>query len=384
MHKIKICHAACPFKVAICDPGENGKDAIIICKHLRNSIRNTGDARLVLPMMKHSPIPVSLVWTISFAYCIVVFCSCSKSSSSNAYVDIYMAGYSGSGAKYWKNDNRVDLAFGQNSLATCVVVSGNDIYVAGWERGGSSTPMYWKNGNLVNLTDGTNSGYEHYEPGFYAGSIAVSGNDVYVAGYINYGALYGNKTVAKYWKNGNPVALSDTAISSGNAIGVVVSGNDVYVLGVIGGLATYWKNGNPITIADSSQHASVINMAVSGNDVYVVGSSTGGATYWKNGNPVILADTSQHVVATSITVSDADIYVSGYYYGPISNIGALYWKNGIPVNLSGGNSAYCIAVSGNDLYVGGSSSGQATYWKNNNPVPLDQSVSIFSLFLVSK
>jgi len=335
--------------------------------------------------MKNSSIPGSHVMVILMAICLPVFYSCTKSADNKESVNLYMTGYAaGSGAKYWINESAVGLANGQNAISTCMAVSGNDVYVAGWEYGGPSMPKYWKNGNLVDLTDGTNSGYESSDAGFYATCIAASGTDVYVAGYINYGALYGNKTVAKYWKNGSPVALSDTSISSGNAISILISGNDVYVLGFLGGLATYWKNGSPVTIADSSQHAGVSGFTVSGDDVYVVGSSSGGATYWKNGNPVILADTSQHVIATSITVSGNDVYVTGYYYGLIGSIGALYWKNGNPVTLSDGNSAYCIAISGNDVYVGGSSHDGATYWKNNNRVALSQGSQIYSLVLVKQ
>ena len=52
----------------------------------------------------------------------------------------------------------------------------------------------------MNLTDGSKQAE--------AKSIAVSGNDVYVAGYEDKGYY---DFVAKYWKNGTPVILGDVS-----------------------------------------------------------------------------------------------------------------------------------------------------------------------------
>ena len=62
-----------------------------------------------------------------------------------------------------------------------------------------------KNGNPVNISDGTKNAY--------ATCIAVSGNDVYVAGYEEKtaGAF---DYVAKYWKNGTPVILGEISKES--------------------------------------------------------------------------------------------------------------------------------------------------------------------------
>ena len=81
--------------------------------------------------------------------------------------------------------------------------------MAGVDYNGSiDVAKYWKNSIPVTLTDGR----EDAE----AKSIAVSGTDVYVEGTEWNGKSYQDafgythkKSLAKYWKNGQPVNLTD-------------------------------------------------------------------------------------------------------------------------------------------------------------------------------
>ena len=59
----------------------------------------------------------------------------------------------------------------------------------------SLSQIYWKNGNPVQL--GLND--------VSVNSVAVSGNDVYMAGFESNGTHY----IAKYWKNDKPLNLTD-------------------------------------------------------------------------------------------------------------------------------------------------------------------------------
>lgn len=74
--------------------------------------------------------------------------------------------------------------------------SGPDqIYLAGhaMEISGRYTPCYWKNGNRIDLT----RKYDTDDGEAY--SIAISGNDIHIAGISG---------VACYWKNGERTDLS--------------------------------------------------------------------------------------------------------------------------------------------------------------------------------
>src|ERR1039458_9464262 len=80
------------------------------------------------------------------------------------------------------------------------------------------------------------------------GTIAVSGSDVYVAGYAWNSVRVENYTAA-YWVNGTATVLPlpSGAAGSSEACGVVVSGSDVYVAGnvptTLASAAAYWKDG---------------------------------------------------------------------------------------------------------------------------------------------
>ena len=238
-----------------------------------------------------------------------------------------------------------------------------DVYVAGSEWNGTkSIAKYWKNGTSVSLTDGNNNAL--------ATAIAISGSDIHVIGY----EIIGNITIAQYWKNGIPVFLTN---GYSRATAIAIYGNDVYVAGYEytgnGSVANkFWKNGTPITLTGNPPAAAI---AISGNDIYVAGNENDGneysyidemgntATanysvikYWKNGTPLTLSNGSNNAYATDIAISGNDVYVVG-----LEQIGndrvTKYWKNGVPVTLTNsGSIENGIAISGSDVYVAGSGS----------------------------
>jgi hypothetical protein len=153
-------------------------------------------------------------------------------------------------ATYWKNGTGNPLTTGV-SFSWDMFVSDNNVYSTGSIRNtgpGVGFVSYWKNEASVLLSPGLAGGAGR--------SIVVSGNDVYVAGVEDNSK---GVRLAKYWKNDFPVILSDgTTFTIANGIDVL--GDDVYVVGVeypAGGLGTVklWKNGVPFSITDGGYYA---------------------------------------------------------------------------------------------------------------------------------
>ena len=250
--------------------------------------------------------------------------------------------------------------------------SNRDIYVAGWEINGSEIGVakYWKNGVAVSLTDGTRSAS--------AFCIAVVDSDVYVAGfeYENNGTRF----VAKYWKNGVAILLTDGTNNS-EALSITVAGSDIYVAGwetngSYGSVAKYWKNGVAVPLTDGTKYAKATSITVVGSDVYVSGFDGKFAKYWKNGQEFALNDGTNWAVANSIAVAGSDVYVAGNETG--ANVYVVkYWKNDMAVSLGQGvneaDATSIAAVDGN-VYVAGyndlGSPNMAKYWKNGQELAL--------------
>jgi hypothetical protein len=161
-------------------------------------------------------------------------------------------------ATYYKNKIPVhlsDIKGSQQSIITSMFISGNDVYASGniyridpvFNSPIIDTAVYWKNGAMTVLPSG---GYDAHTT-----AIAVKGNDVYVAGYINNGnwnSMNMDYRVphATLWKNGIPVTLSKGVFAS-YTNNMVLSGNDVYVGGTEvtdSTVTAYWKNGTPVTL----------------------------------------------------------------------------------------------------------------------------------------
>src|SRR5260221_3334576 len=67
-----------------------------------------------------------------------------------------------------------------------------------------------------------------------------------------------NNNIAKYWRDGNPVVLSDS-FKSDNATAIAISNYTIYVSGYersgVNNIAKYWRNGRVVNLTDNSRHA---------------------------------------------------------------------------------------------------------------------------------
>lgn len=244
--------------------------------------------------------------------------------------DVYTTGYENDGVwkwKVWKNGALLYTYFdGEPTDGSAIAIFGGDVYTAGHFYSPGVNKHYavaFKNQQpLYILTDGNQQAE--------ATGIAVSGNDVYITGYD------GNET--KLWKNGVLVPLNNASGYHGTAL--TIKGSDVYVLGNGQSFPLkirMWKNGVSTDIASGSGDALGKSIAVSdNNDVYIAGheilNGKWAARLWKNGTPSTLNDGTKHAYANAVTVKGNDVYVSGSERDANNSLEyARVWKNGTAV-----------------------------------------------------
>jgi hypothetical protein len=238
-------------------------------------------------------------------------------------------------------------------------------------------------------------------------SLAVSGSDVYAAGYSNNSS---QPTTPGYWLDGTWVGLTPLSGNNSKVLSIDVFGTDVYAGGYSQNssdwyMPGYWFNGTwvglePLEGFASYSDSEVTAIAVSGGNVYAGGycndtSYVNHPGYWVNGIWVdLLPSGSIGGEVTSIAVSGTDVYAGGYVgftrniSGTTSTIGVsypCYWHNGTLIFLSypqtpnqtNNGIASSIVVSGNNLYAGGNVEVESApagyvpgYWINGTWTPL--------------
>jgi hypothetical protein len=207
--------------------------------------------------------------------------------------DVYVAGENNYVACYWKNGIKTSLGEPENeSRAYGITVVGNDVYVCGNQSLGrykyNFLPLYWKNNEAVFLgaTDGL------------ASDIVVSNSDLYIAGNDSNDWL--NDMYRICWKNDGGVYVG--VEENRNKIytnGVTAFNKDVYVTGFIHSYmiheAAYWKNGTThlLTNASGSLMTDANDIDVLEDVVFVCGSEKFGyqpikPKIWINNKEVFL------------------------------------------------------------------------------------------------
>ena len=280
-----------------------------------------------------------------------LFVACKKNGiSANASLNVYVSGnfdtLGQSTGAWWMNDS-LNIVPGTTQL-NGVATAGNNVYLldnTGW----------WVNGNYTPLPNVLNT---------RTNSIVVNGSNVYITGSTSVSAS--TATAAEiYWKNGVQVTLSGNIPNVTNAFvnSVFISGTDVYAAGLLGvnyrdGAGVYWKNDSLVYLPDCYTPEAI---GVANGTVYVAGLSlTHGSAYWVNGTEIPL---SGNGYVSAMAISGNDVYIAGFTTGGPDQ--AAYWKNGELVTLPNGSSATGIVVTGNDVYVcGNGANNNAVYWKN--------------------
>ena len=288
---------------------------------------------------------------------------------------------------YWKDGVMQKLGSGITDGAvsgpSTMCVSGDDVYILGADLGEA---CYWKNGKKTILKEATAK---------RTCSIAVDGDDVYVAGQSSEG---GGVFGAYYLKNGVKTQLPAGTSSTVYPSAMAVHNGDIYVIGqerIIGKDGThacYWKNGVKISLdTDDAISSSTIAIAFSETDVYILGRYGYSSCYWKNGERVLIGNTEPpSSYASSIVVYGGDIYIGGRETDLTTfKTRACYWKNGIQTYLSDDltkdSDVTAISVYGKTVHCIGSDNKIACYWKDltrsyfqpNSSISLSFAYSIF-------
>lgn len=230
--------------------------------------------------------------------------------------------------KVLKNGTFIPITDGSEfTRGWSLAVEGDDIYVAGDTSRSSGmslipTPVYWKNNIMYPLPFESTQDYITSLP-----SISIDEGDVYISG----NEIYPPNTIAKYWKNGEPTSLIKPDYKT-NSTSVLALNGDVYVGGSIqndiDNLATYWKNGVE-NIMPGDLTSSISQILMEGTDLYVLGNDLENSQviYWKNNELVTISNGGIQAGAQSIAVSGSDVYIVGQ--DTPSALKARLWKNGI-------------------------------------------------------
>ena len=122
--------------------------------------------------------------------------------------------------------------------------------------------------------------------------------------------MNGNKSIAKYWKNGVSTSLTNASFGHGTVNDLVLVNSDLFVCGDeddSNSDAKYWKNVSAINLL-SGNGGGAEAISVIGSDVYVVGYEYNGskavAKYWKNGVATpIVTDVSLNTFAGALFIT---------------------------------------------------------------------------------
>ena len=293
--------------------------------------------------------------------------------------DVYVGGTLNGKAAVWKNGMPTILSTEEFGTIRSVVVNNDIVYAVGQDYTGyPSVAKLWKNGVETYTFGGSMSAY--------ALSVAVAGNDIYVAGCTS--------GQGKVWKNGiaEPGYTNATVINS-----IVVSNGKVYAAGQIqsgGYKSAVWEDGNLLYTFDAYSEVQAV-MVNDNGDVYT-------ANYKGIEHPIPVALKNDETLYELGTGTDSR-YELGLYVSPTgaiyvagsesifsSNRTAKLWIDGVlsPLITDGfGNSlAHSVFVCNNNVYVAGQGDfdTKALLWINGEPTTLaeDGICVAYSVFVV--
>jgi hypothetical protein len=181
-------------------------------------------------------------------------------SNSTVYISGYDSvtdgnNYTHNNACYWVNGQKIDLPFsGTGSTANSIALSEGSVYISGFynDNNDNIKACYWVDGQKIDLivpvsfTSNTIA---------QANAITVENGHVYIAGYF-----YGFYKTPCYWTDGqrNNVYF-DLDIETRS---IAVSNNQVFIAGYHNPRACYWLDREMYTLSSSGSYSSAYDIIV--------------------------------------------------------------------------------------------------------------------------
>ena len=224
---------------------------------------------------------------------------------------------------YWKNGVKTDLpddtdlppgSLERAAYAKGIYAVGNDVYTVGrynvadeFPYPGRVQPCYWKNTTRFDITDYPDRFAE-------ATCIFVSGNDIYFGGNYAVPGTSPSKYQACYWKNG---VKTDLPGDNSYVKDIFVENGKVYAVGYCAREhiqdPCYWADGQKLDLSFGDAISCSSNaIFVDNGAIYIAGGlSFDGysyACYWKDGKQTKL---TKNACSYSIFVKDGIVFSSG-------------------------------------------------------------------------
>ena len=253
-------------------------------------------------------------------------------------------------AGYWLNGSWSGFSAQPGGTVNALAVLGTSKYAAGYTGTAPKSPAYWQWNGSAWIPGPTLTSTGNGE----VFSLVVDGlSHIYAAGYVTSAGV----VTPTCWVDGVPDSNAGTTLAlpaganGGVATSVAFSGSDVYVGGYVttsspaARVPGYWKNGawTALTPAASGYDSVVNALALSGSDVYAGGYGildSSGVTkpgYWKNGTWTALAPLAaghNGAVNGLLVLPGVNVYASGYSMDTSDIRQPGYWGNGTWYALS--------------------------------------------------